>query len=147
MKPLSIECPNLTCIINQSLPGCRPTDLSLLKEFFKKSSFEDFCNFIWGELSRAVVHALCKQPIKNRQQALRAYCARYESQKVTDLTLCSYSPFLFIHQILEFFNTLENLELYLGKCTKAHKSTLWNYIRGWGRPKMHRLVTREYQTL
>ena len=22
MKPLSIECPNLTCIINQSWPGC-----------------------------------------------------------------------------------------------------------------------------
>ena len=25
MKPLSIECPNLTCIINQSWPGCTVT--------------------------------------------------------------------------------------------------------------------------
>ena len=26
MKPLSIECPNLTCIINQSWPGCLNVD-------------------------------------------------------------------------------------------------------------------------
>ena len=31
----------------------RPTDLSLLKEFLKKISFEDFHNFIWTRLSRS----------------------------------------------------------------------------------------------
>ena len=36
----------------------RPTDLSLLIEFSKQISFEDFHNLILTELSRAVVHAL-----------------------------------------------------------------------------------------
>ena len=30
MKPLSIECPNLTCIINQSWPGCEAKILGIL---------------------------------------------------------------------------------------------------------------------
>ena len=43
----------------------RPTDLSLIKGFSKKFSFEDFHNFIPRELSRAVVHDLSDEEEKS----------------------------------------------------------------------------------
>ena len=42
MKPLSIECPNLTCIINQSWPGCCILGLNHLLRSFRDRIHELF---------------------------------------------------------------------------------------------------------
>ena len=71
MKPLSIECPNLTCIINQSQPEWYRTE------------------YVLGKSSKdAVINSILPRKTENDYQISKFYISRYIIASIEKIHVC-----------------------------------------------------------